>query len=89
MAAVDLAHDQGAVDVVVEEGDHHFFAGPRHVHAAPVGAAARLQHAQPARTQFTFLAQAVPVETHTDAVEAVGEHFVAAGGDHHGGLWAG
>ena len=64
VGAVDLAHDQRAVDVVVEEGNHHFFAGPRHVHAAPVGAAAGLQHAQPARTQLTVLAQAVPVEAH-------------------------
>ncbi len=88
MAAVHLAHDQRAVDVVVEEGDHHLFTSAWHVHATPVRAAAWLQHAQPARTQFTVLAETVPVEAYADAVEAVGEQFMAARRDHHGGLRA-
>jgi len=72
MAAVHLAHDQRAVDVVVEEGDHHLFTSAWHMHATPVRTAARLQHAQPARTQFTLLAEAVPVETHAHTVEIAG-----------------
>ncbi len=89
VTAVDLAHDQWPINVVVQKGDHHFFTGARNMHAAPVRAAARLHHAQPAGTQFAVLGQAVPVETHTDSVEGVGKHFMATGRDHHGGLRTG
>ncbi|KPZ32233.1 hypothetical protein AN901_205181 [Pseudomonas syringae pv. theae] len=88
VTAVDLAHHQRPINVVVQKGDHHFFASTRHMHAAPVRAAARLHHAQPAGTQFAVLGQAVPVETHANPVEGVGKHFMATGRDHHGGLLA-
>ncbi len=89
MTAVDLAHHQWPVDVVVQKSNDHFFASTRHMHAAPVRAAARLHHAQPAGAQFAVLREAVPVEAHANPVEGVGKHFMATGRHDHGGLRTG
>ncbi|RMM50948.1 hypothetical protein ALQ79_05636 [Pseudomonas amygdali pv. lachrymans] len=88
VTAVDLAHDQWPINVVIQEGDNHLFAGTRHMHTAPVRSAARLHHAQPAGTQLAILRQAVPVKAYANPVQGVGKHFMAAGRDDHGGLRA-
>ncbi|RMU22384.1 hypothetical protein ALP33_200075 [Pseudomonas amygdali pv. lachrymans] len=88
VAAVDLPHHQWPINIIVQEGDNHLFAGTRHMHTAPVRTTARLHHAQPAGAQLAILRQAVPVKAYANPVQGVGKHFMAAGRDDHCGLLA-
>jgi hypothetical protein len=86
---VGAAHNDGLVDVAVQEVDDDFLAYAGQLDAAVIGAGPGAGDAYPARALVVHGAGAVPMELDFDAAKLVAVDFLAGGADDGGGLDAG